>query len=184
MGHTAVGDGPKYRGRGLMQLTWRNLQTKYLKSVQTTNETFISVKATRTQQVRSEAKSKLLEANKNASKQEIDDACNAAVKAADLDAEIKAGADNRKKNFETIISDTLSATMDSAGWYWSVERKSPSEDETKNKTINEIALFGDKYQEKISILINGGGNGKAERKAYYEALKKVMNYDKCPNCKK
>jgi hypothetical protein len=183
MGHTAVGDGPKYRGRGLMQLTWRNLQTKYLKSVQTTAETLISVKATRTQQVRGEAKKKLKETNKNATEKEIADACNAAVKDADLDAEIKAGADNRKKNFETIISDTLSAAMDSAGWYWSVERKSPDED-TKNKTPNELALSGDKYQETISILINGGGNGKAERKAYYEALKKVMNYDKCPNCKK
>ncbi|SFZ83226.1 SH3 domain-containing protein [Tenacibaculum maritimum] len=30
-GNTVIGDGPKYKGRGFMQLTWRNTQIKYLK---------------------------------------------------------------------------------------------------------------------------------------------------------
>ncbi|MBU2997487.1 hypothetical protein KO500_13645 [Cellulophaga baltica] len=31
MGHTVAGDGPKYKGRGFMQLTWRKSQIEYLK---------------------------------------------------------------------------------------------------------------------------------------------------------
>ncbi|MEQ3500463.1 hypothetical protein ABMY20_11955 [Tenacibaculum sp. SSH1-16] len=30
-GNTQMGDGPKYKGRGFMQLTWRNSQIEYLK---------------------------------------------------------------------------------------------------------------------------------------------------------
>ena len=30
-GNTQIGDGPKYKGRGFMQLTWRNTQLEYLK---------------------------------------------------------------------------------------------------------------------------------------------------------
>jgi len=145
MGNTENGDGPRYKGRGLMQLTWRKSQMSYLKH----------------------AKNKF-EALKGLT-----------------DADIE----NRNNGFEKLISDTLFGSVDSAGWFWS-NYKTIEFDNAGNKkkyadilhqTLNKVALFGDKYQERISIAVNGGGNGKSERTKYYNALKTIMKADQCLN---
>jgi predicted chitinase len=148
MGHIADGDGPKYKGRGLMQLTWRENQLNYL--IYARNK-FEKLKG-------------------------------------QSDADIK----DRDNNFERLISDTLSGGMDSAGWYWSVGKtvafaKKAYKEQFREITglkLNAAALFADKYQEGISITINGGGNGKAERKRYYDAIKTIINVGGCVNKEK
>ncbi|WP_062055727.1 hypothetical protein [Aquimarina longa] len=133
-GNTQMGDGPKYKGRGFMQLTWRNSQIKYLKY------------------------------------------------AAKFDGDLKGKTDEelelRSNNYETYISENLYYAMDSAGWFWSNYKKAGSKhSEIKKKSLNEIALFGDKYINYISTLVNGGGNGKSERRKYYSLLRNIFKYD-------
>ena len=142
MGNTLAGDGPKYKGRGFMQLTWRDTQIKYLKHVASANEGVLSGKT---------------------------------------DAEIEL----RSNNYEKYISDNLGYAMDSAGWFWSNYKKiafNSKSSKTKyaeilGKTLNEVALKGDKYTDIISIFVNGGGNGKSERRKYYSLLKNTFKYD-------
>ncbi|KAA0129933.1 hypothetical protein FY557_04285 [Chryseobacterium sp. SN22] len=145
-GNTVIGDGSRYRGRGFMQLTWRNTQIKYLKYAQKNlSNTLVGVK-------------------------EIE-------------------IEKRVNDYQTLISDKLRYSVDSAGWFWSIEGKADFQKkqnklkykEILGKTLNEISLFGDKYQERISIIVNGGSEGKEERTKYYSELKKIFNYTKCIN---
>jgi predicted chitinase len=145
MGHTENGDGPRYKGRGLMQLTWRKSQMNYLKHARNKFEILKGL----------------------------------------TDADIE----NRENSFEKLISDTLSGSMDSAGWFWSKGNSisyGRLEDKKRfveilGKTLNEAALYADKYQEGISINVNGGSNGKSDRARYYNELKKIMKADQCQN---
>ncbi len=141
-GNTQAGDGPKYKGRGFMQLTWRSTQIKYLKHAAKNTDGALKGKS---------------------------------------DAELEL----RSNNYEKYISDDLAYALDSAGWFWSNYKKAGSKySEIKGKNLNEIALFQDKYQKYISILVNGGGNGKKEREKYYKKLKRFLKLDtKCINNK-
>ncbi|AXT51865.1 hypothetical protein D1818_13800 [Aquimarina sp. BL5] len=135
MGNTLIGDGPKYKGRGFMQLTWRNSQIKYLKYAAKNTEGDLKGKT-------------------------------------DIQLEL------RSNNYEEYISDDLGYAMDSAGWFWSNYKKAGNKhSEIKKKSLNEIALFGDKYINYISTLVNGGGNGKSERRKYYSLLRNIFKYD-------
>jgi predicted chitinase len=135
MGNTLLGDGPKYKGRGFMQLTWRNSQIKYLKYAAKNTEGVLKGKT-------------------------------------DTELEL------RSNNYEKYISDDLIYAMDSAGWYWSNYTKAGKKyNELKGKSINQVALYGDKYLDFISRLVNGGNNGKKERAKYYQILKSIFRYE-------
>lgn len=145
-GNTKAGDGPLYKGRGLLQLTWRNSQIQYLKYVQK-------------------------------------------VLGGSLTGILEKDLEKRENKYHELISDKIIYAMDSAGWFWSIHGKADFQKkqnkikyrEIVDKTLNEISLFGDKYQERISIIVNGGGNGKTERKGYYASLKQIFNYKECIN---
>lgn len=147
-GNTQIGDGPKYKGRGLMQLTWRKNHIKYLQYSKTSIGGELSGKT---------------------------------------DAQIE----NRDNNYEKLISDKLSYAVDSAAWFWVIfgkatftsKKNKEKYQEILDKNLNDISLFIDKYQERISVIVNGGGNGKEERKGYYNELKKIMEFSKCTNNK-
>jgi predicted chitinase len=146
-GNTEPGDGPKYRGRGLMQLTWKN-NYKLYKGFSGTDVV---------------------------------------------------------TNYATV-SDELKIAVDSAGWYfkqgkklnsgnsWTVPETSFSTfDGSTGKQFNkttytydgtsyaavDINLLADlDYIDTISWLINGGGNGRTERREYLKRLKEI-EFFKC-----
>ena len=97
-----------------------------------------------------------------------------------------------------IIAEQVKYCIDSGGWMFSVFKKMPSDpnadlfnkrwkghkENTIGKTLNELALFGDKYLELISALLNGRNpkddmpNGWSKRKMNYDLLKTgFFNYD-------
>ncbi|WP_252406419.1 glycoside hydrolase family 19 protein [Acinetobacter pittii] len=131
-GNTVIGDGAKYKGRGFMQLTWRNNYNKYYTYVLNNRKDYAEIIGNLT----------------------INELMNR----------------NNKYN-EWVASKNLLA-MDSAGWYWLYGT---------DLNLNEQA---DKNNvSKISVKVNGGGNGKKERQAYNNRLLKIMNYVKCVNKK-
>ncbi|MCJ8497202.1 hypothetical protein MVI27_02895 [Chryseobacterium salipaludis] len=99
-----------------------------------------------------------------------------------------------------VVANTVDYCVDSGGWMWSIYKKmpkAPSEavdrwgEETSGKTLNELAIFADKYLELISVLLNGRNkntkmpNGWEKRKSNYNLLKTVFfkydHYHKIPS---
>lgn len=85
------------------------------------------------------------------------------------------------------VSTNLNLAGDTAGWFWSIMCKAaytaPAKkmkySEILNKTLNDIALYEDKYIEEISMLLNGGVNALKERKTAYSIIKNALKYHKC-----
>ncbi|MCU7618771.1 hypothetical protein NZ698_16370 [Chryseobacterium sp. PBS4-4] len=106
---------------------------------------------------------------------------------------------NAKENKNLVakpekIAENLHLTVDSGCWTWSEFKKMPSDVESKavkrwgkvtaGKSLNQLALYGDKYLELISALLNGRNdktdmpNGWEERKTAYEYLRNfIFKYD-------
>lgn len=94
------------------------------------------------------------------------------------------GDQNIVKN-PSVIANNVDYCIDSGAWIWSINKKMPTAPskavdrwgtETSGKTLNELAIFVDKYLELISVLLNGRGsngmpNGWAKRKSNYDLLK-------------
>ena len=85
-----------------------------------------------------------------------------------------------------IVANNVNYCIDSGAWIWSVNKKMPESPskavdrwgaETSGKTLNELAIFVDKYLELISVLLNGRNkntgmpNGWALRQSNYNLLK-------------
>ncbi|WJS92803.1 hypothetical protein NYQ10_11975 [Flavobacterium johnsoniae] len=86
-----------------------------------------------------------------------------------------------------IIANNVKYCIDSGAWEWSISKKMPSNKnsqavkkwgaETAGKSLNELALYADKYLELISVLLNGRNsntqmpNGWNKRKSNYILLK-------------
>ena len=158
--HTKLGDGPRYKGRGLMQLTWRDTQMEYFEMILKESPALLGNKSIDI----------LFDRGK-------------------LYKENYIYYSKSKKKRMTVIYDVDSASLiasnlyfsvDSAGWFWDKYKK------YKGHNLNYYADFGGKYVNWISTLVNGGGNGKSNRKVYFEKLEKdvfkvkeeCVNYDK------
>jgi len=86
-----------------------------------------------------------------------------------------------------IVANNIHYCIDSGAWIWSVNKKMPSNkksqavvkwgEESAGKSLNELAIYEDKYLELISALLNGRNiktgmpNGWEKRKSNYELLK-------------
>lgn len=152
-GNTAAGDGEKYKGKGLMQLTWKNNYKKY-----------------------------------------------------------KAYSGEDVVASPLRVATELDLAVDSAGWFWtqgkvlnsgtewtvpdtsysqydkSVGKKFPkaqvsTPDGTETYASINMNLLADKdYVDTISWLVNGGGNGRQERRDYLKEIKKIFGYpEDCAN---
>jgi hypothetical protein len=96
------------------------------------------------------------------------------------------GDQNVVKNPE-VVANNAKYCIDSGTWIWSINKKMPNSKspavkrwgaETAGKSLNELAIFGDKYLELISVLLNGRNkdkgnmpNGWEKRKSMYNLLK-------------
>jgi len=90
-------------------------------------------------------------------------------------------------NNPSIVADNIEYCIDSGAWIWSIHKKMVSDPdtiavkrwglETAGKTLNELAVYTDKYLELISVLLNGRNkktnmpNGWEKRKINYNLLK-------------
>lgn len=86
-----------------------------------------------------------------------------------------------------IVANNVHYCIDSGAWIWSVNKKMTNDpnskalkrwdEETLGKSLNELAVYEDKYLELISVLLNGRNektdmpNGWVTRQNYYNTLK-------------
>ncbi|MFZ4927550.1 hypothetical protein [Chryseobacterium sp. Mn2064] len=185
-GHTVVGDGPRYKGRGAMQLTWRDQQKEY----------FSYVILKKPQLVQGKKIDELFDRKKQYQEKYI-------YTKTKVDKEGKPVLDKKKKKIKEkvvdlvdvdgagLLANNLFFAIDSAGWFWDIYKtveystKANKEKykEILHKNLNEVSDYGDKYLSIISKFVNGGGNGMTERNTYYNELKNnvFMFNTKCIN---
>jgi predicted chitinase len=174
-GNTNDGDGPRYKGRGLMQLTWRSAYVSYFNYLITNSPSLVGNKTIDVLLDRGETYEEIYEY---------------------YETDVKTKKKTKKtKTYKvdsaSLVGSKIELAIDSAGWFWNVYKKvqySKPKMKTLYKEIlgnnlNQVADYGDKYVDIISKFVNGGGNGKANRKTYYESLRdKVFNIkDECIN---
>lgn len=137
--NTVIGDGPRYKGRGFMQLTWRKNYRRYFEYIKKNPTQYLDIFP------------------KNVSLENLL---------------------NRKDHYPDFVASNLFLAMDSAGWFWNYGVL------LKNGNSADINSKADQDDiNKISLWVNGGGNGRKERIEYWKNLKQVMNYEKCINKK-
>ncbi|BAP30461.1 uncharacterized protein CHSO_1424 [Chryseobacterium sp. StRB126] len=185
-GHTVAGDGPRYKGRGGMQLTWRDQQKEYLTYV-------ISKKPQLVQGKKIEDlfdRKKQYQEKYIYTRDKLDDKGNPVLNKKKKKVKEKV-VDLVDVDGAGLIANSLYFAIDSAGWFWDIYKtieygtKANKEKykEILHKNLNEVSDYGDKYLSIISKFVNGGGNGMAERNVYYNELKtNVFKFNtKCIN---
>ena len=130
--NTEVGDGPRYKGRGGMQLTWR---VNYLRYFEHTRKDVAYY-------------SKVISPT-----------------------ETLLSMSDRRKNFNTLVGESLFLAIDSAGWYW---RNGSAWGDLNSKADND-----DVYS--INIGVNGGFNDFKPRITWVKSLIRDNNIQECPN---
>jgi predicted chitinase len=149
-GNTEDGDGPRYKGRGLMQLTWRNAYESYYNYLESNfPETIDNKKAV-----------DLLDRSESYEETYYYTETDPKTKKKIPKSKIY------KVDGASLVASKIELSVDSAGWFWKEYKKSK-----KGHNLNYYSDYGDTYVDFISTLVNGGGNGKSNRKTYYEKLR-------------
>lgn len=169
MEHTVEGDGPRYKGRGIIQLTWRKTQKKYFSYVLEKEPGLLNTK-----KIDELFDRKPLYKEKYIYyKDKVDDKGKKVLNTK--------GKPIKEKVIEivdvdsaSLIASNLYFAFDSAGWYW----------ENLGKTVptgENINLVADKDDVlKVSQCINGkvkNPYGLKERKEFTKNLKLFFKYD-------
>ncbi len=181
LGNEGLDNDPKYKDRGLIRLIGRETQLTYLKSVKNQNEVLKNIISAIKDKMTTGSiwatNNDILKDLVGKNKKDLTDAV--------VNPKVDAIIDRQSNNYETIISDSLATCVDSAGWYWNEWKRIPFDiKDIKGKTLNEAALFADKYQEIITRTINDTDEAKIKTKIYYDTLKNVLNVYQCPNVSK
>jgi predicted chitinase len=146
-GNTEFGDGPKYRGRGIMQLTWKNNYNLYK------GYSGIDIIA-------------------NYSK--VSDELKIAVDSAGWF--FKQGKTFNKGNTWTVPETSFSKFDGSTGKQFNKTKYTYNG--VSYSTVNMNLLADQDYIDTISWLVNGGDNGRTERREYLKKLKEI-DFFKC-----
>lgn len=78
-----------------------------------------------------------------------------------------------------LISNSIYYSADSGGWFWKYGKV------LEDGSILDINTIADMDNlNRVSVLVNGGINGRDERIKAYNLLKKIMSYEKCFQNKK
>jgi len=141
-GNSIEGDGPRYRGRGLMQLTWRGTYKKYFADL-ITRRADLFPSGTTVEKILDRTPV-FKEPHSQSTPKTLIDVDNAG-----------------------LVGRNLFVAIDSAGWFWS---NGKIKNDGSVIDLNKLADEYDKKTDRISVLVNGGGNGKSERKKYYKIL--------------
>ncbi|MEO6834122.1 MAG: hypothetical protein ABI378_15595 [Chitinophagaceae bacterium] len=166
-GHTIKGDGRRYKGRGFIQITWRDQQKKYLIYASQLHADLlggVTVDELFDRSARYEEKyiyaKKTIDSKGKKHSERVEEIVNV--------------------DGAALIANNLTLAMDSAGWYW----RNLGHITATNEDINPVADTDNIL--KVSQCINGrvsaaNLNGLTERTKYLASLKKIMNFETCVN---
>lgn len=157
-GHTKEGDGPRYKGRGIIQQTWRDTQISYYKSVVKRFPNYFLNKEINEADVEKELFNRR-----------------------PIYKEVYYDGSGQKKEYQcdyaALIARDLFLSCDSAGWFWGEYKL------RQKKTLNYFSDFGIYGNGTITWMVHGGGNTIATRLKLYRHLRdNVFDYsNKCIN---
>lgn len=157
-GHTKEGDGPRYKGRGIIQQTWRDTQISYYKSVVKRFPSYFLNKEINEADVEKELFNRR-----------------------PIYKEVYYDGSGQKKEYQcdyaALIARDLFLSCDSAGWFWGEYKL------RQKKTLNYFSDFGIYGNGTITWMVHGGGNTIATRLKLYRHLRdNVFDYsNKCIN---
>ena len=157
-GHTKEGDGPRYKGRGIIQQTWRDTQISYYKSVVKRFPNYFLNKEINEADVEKELFNRR-----------------------PIYKEVYYEGSGQKKEYQcdyaALIARDLFLSCDSAGWFWGEYKL------RQKKTLNYFSDFGIYGNGTITWMVHGGGNTIATRLKLYRHLRdNVFDYsNKCIN---
>ena len=157
-GHTKEGDGPRYKGRGIIQQTWRDTQISYYKSVVKRFPNYFLNKEINEADVEKELFNRR-----------------------PIYKEVYYDGSGQKKEYQcdyaALIARDLFLSCDSAGWFWGKYKL------RQKKTLNYFSDFGIYGNGTITWMVHGGGNTIATRLKLYRHLRdNVFDYsNKCIN---
>ncbi len=166
-GNIEIGDGPRYKGRGFMQLTWFCTYQDYFTYISYNYPRYRNRKSYNDLTLENHLLSILQKTQNNATRTDL------------TQSQIYSILIDKQNDFSSLLSKSMFFASDSAGWFWSNSKYSESKDypELKGLYLNEISENKDRYLDWICVLVNGGGNGKTERKNYYAILKNLLKND-------
>lgn len=176
MEHTIEGDGPRYKGRGIIQLTWRKTQEKYFSYILENEPELLENK-----NVAELFDRKALYKEKYIYyKDKVDDKGNKILN--------KKGKPIKEKIIDivdvdsaSLIASNLHFAFDSAGWYWENLGKTVPTGENINLVADQDDVL------KVSQCINGKTKnpyGLKERNEFTKNLKLFFKYDELCTSKK
>lgn len=172
MENTIIGDGPRYKGRGIIQLTWRKNHKEYLKYVlgkepKLLNNQKIDELVDRGATFKEKY---IYMADK------LDGKGNKVINPKTKKVVKEKKVDLIDVDSASLIASNLHFAFDSAGWYW----ENLGHVTATNENINLVADKDDVL--KVSQCINGKVsrnklNGLTEREEFTQGLKELFNYD-------
>ena len=175
MEHTEDGDGPRYKGRGIIQLTWRKTQKKYFTYILENEPDLLENKTIDELFDRGN----LYKEKYIYYKDKLDEKGNTIINPKTKKPVKEKVVEEVDVDSAGLIARNIHFAFDSAGWYWENLGKTVPTGENINEVADKDNVL------KVSQCINGkvaNPYGLKERKTFTKSLKKIFEYEeKCVN---